>query len=139
VCICCWGEKVIGIYCPPSQHCTFEDYLDRAVEHVESQPGEEVTVHKTVGILQWVTGKFFGTYTREAKALDRRMNKQLSEYLRTSIALLHEIHTRKSQSLHFRRLGDGTHIFRPRTSRVGGIDGVSNPRPFKHHPGEVIF
>jgi len=118
---------------------TFEDYLDRAVEHVESLPEEEVTIHTMVGILQWVTGNIFGTYSGEVKELARRMNKQMSDDLRTSIAILHEIHVRKSQGLHFRHLGDGSHIFRPRTSRVEGISDVSKPKSFGHHRDEIMF
>jgi hypothetical protein len=138
------GSRFLGfnLYQDKDTHeirTTFEDYLDRAVEHVESLPEEEVTVHTMVGILQWVTGNIFGTYTGEVKALARRMNKQLGEDSRASIALLHEIHARKSQGLHFRRLGDGMHVFRPRTSRVDGIDDVSKPRPFEHHPDEIMF
>jgi hypothetical protein len=102
-------------------------------------PEEEVTVHTMVGILQWVTGNIFGTHAGEVKALARRMNKQLAEDLRTSIALLHEIHTRKEQGLHFRKLGDGMHIFRPRTSRVEGIRGVSKPRPFEHTKIQILW
>jgi hypothetical protein len=118
---------------------TFEDYLDRAVEHVESLPDEEVTMFTMVGILQWVTGNIFGSHAGEVKALARRMNQQLTEDVRTSFALLHEIHTRKKQGIHFRSLGDGSHIFRPRTSRVEGITDVSESRKFERHPHEVLI
>ena len=57
---------------------TFEGYLQRAVEHVESLPEEEATIHTMLGILQWVTGNIFGTHAGEVKALARRMNKQLT-------------------------------------------------------------
>ena len=66
---------------------TFEDYLQRAVEHVESVPEEEVTIHTLVAILQWVTGNIFGTHAGEVKALERRMNKQLTEDLKNIIGL----------------------------------------------------
>ena len=118
---------------------TFEDYLDRAVEHVESLPDEEITIFTMVGILQWVTGNIFGSHSGEVKALARRMNLQLPEDIRTSFALLHELHTRKSQGIHFRQLGDGAHVFRPRTSRVEGISDVSKTRAFERDPHEIAF
>ena len=109
------------------------------MEHDESLPEEEVTIHTMVGILQWVTGNIFGTHAGEVKALARRMNKQLTEDLRTSLALLHELHARRTQGIHFRSLGDGTHIFRPRSPRIDGVQDVSRPRQFENHPEEIIF
>jgi len=138
------GSRFLGfnLYQDPDTYeikITFEDYLDRAVEHVESLPEEEVAIFMMVGIQQWVTGNIFGTHAGEVKALARRMNQQLTEDMRTSFALLHELHARKLQGIHFRQLGYGSHIFRPRTSRVDGIADVSKTRNFERDPREIAF
>ena len=92
-----------------------------------------------VGILQWVTANIFGTRAGEVKALARRMNKQLTEDRQAALALLHELHSRRTQGIDFRSLGDGSHIFRPRSSRIDGIKDVSRPTHFEHHPEEIMF
>ena len=138
------GSRFLGfnLYQDDNTHeirITFEDYLDRAVEHVESLPENEVTIFAMVGILQWVTSNIFGSHAGEVKELARRMNLQLPEDLSTSYALLHELRARKSQGIYFRSLGDGSHVFRPRTSRVEGIADVSKHRTFDRTAGEVAF
>ena len=94
----------------------FSSYLSRAVEQVASMNPDDVTIYPLVGILQWATSIIFGTHAGEVKALARRMNKQTAADLKTALSLLYELYARREQTLHFRPLGDGSHIFRPRQS-----------------------
>ena len=106
----------------------FVDYLTRAVEQVAATDPDEVTIYSLVGILQWITSIIFGTHAGEVKSLARRMNKQTAADLKTAHSLLYELYARREQSLHFRPLGDGSHIFSPRQSRDPKVTDASLPR-----------
>ena len=106
---------------------SLETYLDRVVEAMLAKDPEDVTLRSNVGILNWATSTIFGTYVKEARNLASRCNLEEQGDLETSIALIHEIHSKRKQGIHFRKLDDGMHIFEPRTSRKDGILDVSDP------------
>ena len=89
----------------------FSDYLSRAVEQVASMDPDEVAICSLVGILNWVTSIIFGAHAGEVKSLARRINKQTVADLKTVLSLLYELYARREQSLYFRPLNGGSHIF----------------------------
>ena len=117
----------------------FETCLNRAMERMKNLDPDEINLRSIVGILLWVSLHIFATYLAEVKALTRRTNQNLPEDGKTAMGLLYELYARRGQKIYYRRNDETTPRFQPRSSRIGGIDDVSNfYESIPESNGEVI-
>jgi hypothetical protein len=95
---------------------SLETHLDRVAEAMLAKDPEDVTPRSNVGALNWATSTVFGACVKEARNLASRCNLEEQGDLETPIALIHEIHSKRKQGIHFRKLDDGKHTFEPSTA-----------------------
>ena len=94
---------------------------------------KEVALSSLVGILNWATSFVFGTHQKEVRALASNVNLELKKGVETALVLAAELHGKCERVIYFRDCDNGEHIFKPRTSRVEGIEppspgGSSSPK-----------
>jgi hypothetical protein len=104
----------------------FKSCLERTMERIKDLSAEDIGLRSLVGILLWLCLHVFATHLIETKALARRTNQNLPEDGKTALALIYELHQRRGQKIYHRRRGKEHPTFVPRTSRVEGVEDVSN-------------